>query len=510
MKRRIWLVVGVAGVLIAGTVWFAARVPFSSDILRKRLTSSLAEQLDSDVELGALTLRVLPHFQAKGEHLVVRYRGRRDVPPLFSVSTFTVDATLAGLWRRHVSRVVLEQLEIQIPPGTSGDSLQRESSGGPHLIEGRHVIVDVLEAPGSRLVVLPRRPDKRPKVWNLHELRAESVGVNTTMPYRAVLTNAVPPGFIFTEGSFGPWHIDEPGHTPLQGKFTFDAADLSVFKGIAGMLSAEGEYRGSLEHIEVNGKTDTPDFAVKISGHKVPLKAEYSAIVDATNGNTALENVRASFLDTTIVANGGVFDVEGVPGRIITLNISSEDGRLEDFMTLAVPTQSPPMTGALSLTASFELPPGDRDVVDKLRLKGRFAIEGGRFTDQDVQRRINTLSSRARGKPVQSQGVSSSFAGDFELAEGIMRLPRLTFDVPGAIVDINGRYALRSETLLFAGDLVMDAKLSQTTTGWRSFLLRAVDPLFRRNGRTVVPIRITGSRDTPSFGLDVKRALGPG
>ena len=34
-----------------------------------------------------------------------------------------------------------------------------------------------------------------------------------------------------------------------------------------------------------------------------------------------------------------------------------------------------------------------------------------------------------------------------------------------------------------------------------------VDPLFRRGGRTVVPIRITGSRTEPSFGLDVKRVF---
>jgi hypothetical protein len=53
----------------------------------------------------------------------------------------------------------------------------------------------------------------------------------------------------------------------------------------------------------------------------------------------------------------------------------------------------------------------------------------------------------------------------------------------------------------------MDAKLSQTTTGFKSFLLRAVDPLFRRSGRTVIPIRITGSRNEPSFGLDVKRVF---
>jgi hypothetical protein len=34
-----------------------------------------------------------------------------------------------------------------------------------------------------------------------------------------------------------------------------------------------------------------------------------------------------------------------------------------------------------------------------------------------------------------------------------------------------------------------------------------VDPLFRKNGRTVVPIKISGRRSQPEFGLDAKRVF---
>ena len=37
----------------------------------------------------------------------------------------------------------------------------------------------------------------------------------------------------------------------MQGRFTFKNADLGVFKGIDGTLSAEGAYGGSLDRIEV-------------------------------------------------------------------------------------------------------------------------------------------------------------------------------------------------------------------------------------------------------------------
>jgi hypothetical protein len=50
----------------------------------------------------------------------------------------------------------------------------------------------------------------------------------------------------------------------------------------------------------------------------------------------------------------------------------------------------------------------------------------------------------------------------------------------------------------------MQAKLSQTTTGVKSFFLKAVDPFFQgQKAGAVLPIKITGSKDNPSFGLDL-------
>jgi hypothetical protein len=170
------------------------------------------------------------------------------------------------------------------------------------------------------------------------------------------------------------------------------------------------------------------------------------------------------------------------------------------------------MTGALHLETKFDLPPGDRDVVDKLLLNGRFAIRDGRFTNPDVQKRIVELSRRASGKKesLPTSTVDSDFSGRFSLGKGVLALPTVAFDVPGAAVRLSGRYNLRRETLAFSGDLFMDAKISETTTGWKSLLLKIVDPLFRRKGRTVIPIRISGTRSKPSFGLDVGRVFNRG
>jgi hypothetical protein len=50
---------------------------------------------------------------------------------------------------------------------------------------------------------------------------------------------------------------------------------------------------------------------------------------------------------------------------------------------------------------------------------------------------------------------------------------------------------------------MLQVKLSQTTTGAKSFFLKALDPFFKgKNAGTVLQIRITGTKDNPAFGLD--------
>src|SRR5581483_3228710 len=199
-------------------------------------------------------------------------------------------------------------------------------------------------------------------------------------------------------GTFGPWQSDEPGETPLDGTFVFDRADLGVFKGVSGLLSARGTFAGVLGRIDIHGETDTPDFAVTAGGHPMRLRTKYHAIVDGTNGNTILDEVDGNFLNTSLVARGRVVDTPGRDGRTVALDIVMDKARLEDVLRLAVNTPKPPITGALRIRTKFVLPPGDQDVVKKLRLDGQFSIGAGRFTSPDVQVKINELSQRARGK----------------------------------------------------------------------------------------------------------------
>ena len=103
--------------------------------------------------------------------------------------------------------------------------------------------------------------------------------------------------------------------------------------------------------------------------------------------------------------------------------------------------------------------------------------------------------------------MASQFAGEFALGDGRLDLRPVQFDVPGAVVNVLGQYGLRRGSLAFAGHVQMDASMSQAVGGWKGFLLKPMNPLFRRNGRTFVPITITGSRSAPKFGLDRARVF---
>ena len=522
-----WPLIGLIGLSIVFAAMLVAAIPLSSDTLRHRIVLYLAEKLDSEVELGDLHLRAFPRLRVDGANLRIRRRGLNDFPPLISIKSFHVDASIVGLYHKHVDHVQLDGLDINIPPSQARDKAEERgrvkqganqtatvdmNNDRPSLLDEGGIIIDRTDTNDARLIILPFDRRKTPKVWAIHNLHMRDLGSPHAWPFKATLTNGVPPGEIEANGTFGPWQRNEPGDTPLEGVFDFAKADLSVFNGISGTLSSQGYFGGTLARLDAAGDTNTPDFTITVGGHPFPLYVQYQALIDSMNGNTHLNVIDAWFLSSYLHATGAVLDSpRGEPGRTVTLNVAMDKSRIEDVMKMVVKTASPPMVGGLKLNTKFVLPPGENDVIDRLRLDGQFWISQARFTNYDVQGKIEELSKRGSGKTAEAAKprVASDFQGRFKLGAGVLALPDVTFGVPGARVELAGSYGMKRETLDFKGQLLLDAKISQTVTGWRSILLKAVDPLFRRkDGRgSAIPIRIRGSRSAPDFGLDVRRVF---
>jgi len=169
----------------------------------------------------------------------------------------------------------------------------------------------------------------------------------------------------------------------------------------------------------------------------------------------------------------------------------------------------PPLSGAASFHTKLRLPTGgNRDVSQELELEGTFDATSARFSKKDEQQKVDKLSNRGRGQTddAADDSVASDFRGRFKLRNGVMHFTGLSFLVPGVAIALDGDYGLPDGRIDLSGTARLQAKLSQTTTGFKSFLLKGVDPFFEKKGAgAVLPIKITGTRDSPSFGLNIGR-----
>jgi hypothetical protein len=294
----------------------------------------------------------------------------------------------------------------------------------------------------------------------------------------------------------------------VEGNYSFSNADLSTITGIGGTLSSTGQYAGTLGNLVVTGKTDTADFQIAISGHPVPLHTEFHAIVDGTSGDTYLRPVKATFLHSSFTADGSVVRVSNPNGHDIELNVVLNHALIEDLLRLGVRTDPPVMTGPVEMKTRLSLAPGEANVANRLKLAGAFRVPEGYFTNLKVQAKLDSLSLRSRGKPRQArdnpdENVPVDLQGVFTLKDGLLSFSLLHFRVPGTHVEMTGVYTLDGQEFDFHGKARLDARVSQMTTGWKSILLKPVDPFFSKNGAgTEVPIRITGTESEPHFGLD--------
>ena len=512
MTRRSKFGLGIAGLLAGGfllTVVFLLhriRGPLE-DYIRSNIVIGLREHFKADVQLSALHFSLFPQVHVVGEGLILRRKDAADAPPLISVRKFVLDGTLREIVQRvpRFQRLTLDGLEMHIP------AHREDRSVSPSIENTKfNFIINEIVSSDAEIDILRAKADKPTLVFAIHKLKINSFQPGHAAAFHSTLQNPRPIGEIEVDGELGPWNAAEPSETPLNGKYEYRHADLGTFPGIAGFLSSSGEFQGVLDYISVKGTTEIPDFTVAAAGHPVALSTEFDAVVDGTNGNTYLKSVNASFLSTSLVISGEIAKNANEADRDISLKVSSPSARVEDLLRIAVESPNPLLTGnaTLNTRVNLRLHQG-QNVFDRLTLSGRFGISSAKFTASSTQSKINRLSEKAQGEPriTAARDAVSDFSGNFTLADGIMHFSNLQFAVAGAAVQLTGSYDLQGESVDFHGTLRMDAKLSQTTTGAKSILLKFVDPFFAKEGAgALLPIKIQGSRANPSFGLELHRS----
>jgi hypothetical protein len=515
-KSKKWLVrVGIASsilAIIAGGSLMYLNAHFEPYI-REQAIQYLKERFDSEVELAGLHVSVPGgaafHLATRGkvalavlegDGLVLRHKGRTDVPPMFQLRHFSALVDLQTLFTaaKIVPLVTLDGMEINVPPKEERPDLNRDSR------DNSDVRIGEVEIHEAKLTILPRDHTRVPLRVDLHEVKLTSVPSKGEMKYDAYLTIPKPSGEIHSTGNFGPWAAGEPSDTPLSGSYLFENADLGVFKAIGGILKSTGDFEGQLGNLNARGEVSVPDFRLKMANNPVPLTATFEAGVDGTNGNTTLRPVHARLGTTNLTTSGAVIKHDGDTHRTITLDAQMPAGNLSDVLRLAM-KGDPFMQGIVKLKTKIGIPPLDGKVKEKLDLDGKFEVTGGKFLRSKIQDQIDTLSRKGQGKPKSQEidEVVSRMSGDFKLDDQVITFKSLAFAVTGAAINLDGAYNLGSDNLDFHGALSLDAKVSQTQSGWKHWVLKPIDPFFAKNGAgTYLKIKVVGSSKDPQFGLD--------
>jgi AsmA-like protein len=492
-----------------GAIYLVRNWPFT----REAVTVALQDRFARTVEIRSFRNTYFPPgFVAEGVSFL--HREHKNLPPLITVQTLALRGSFVGLLSIHkyVAYVQVIGLHVLVPPA--------DTTGKAHGVmpltdsSSNSLTIGEIQTDGAVLEFMSSRHDKEPYKLEIQHLTLDNVGQRGPMRFRVTLHNTEPPGEIGSTGQFGPWDAEDPGSTPVSGTYTFENANLGIFQGIAGTLGSHGKFTGTLGRLESDGGVDIPNFHVSGSSHTVHMSTEFHAAVNATDGDTSLQNVQSHFQRTTVLSQGGVTGHVGQHGKTAVLEMTVRDGRVDDLLFLFTGDQRPSMTGSVNLHAHVELPPGPPGFLEKLKMEGDFGVGGGRFTNANVQMPVNRLTESAQGKNKKQevddpQTVVSNLKGHVSVKGGIATLSDVSFAAPGTLAEIRGTFNLVSKALNLQGVLRTNGKLSDTTSGFKSIVIKALSPFLKKRSITVVPFTITGTAGNPSFALDLdgKRKL---
>ena len=570
MWWTIWIAIGSGVAALIVLAWVAHN---AEPILKQRVIANLEERFQTHVELDELHISVFQGLRVTGSDLRIdqptdaysgtasskaqtaeAFNAKLSAAPLISVRSFSFRTGVRQLMEPAIrlDLVRVDGLRIRIPPKhqETVDSTEAEGSKSGkkkhNLLARLHIpsakpnsaasqwkiVVDKIICADVILTIETDKPGKQPLVFPIRNVTLHDAGRGTAMLFEANLINAKPVGEIASTGHIGPWRVDDPRETHVDGTYSFTNADLGPIKGVAGILSSTGEYSGALARIGVTGTTDTPDFSIDTAQHKMPLHAKFDATVDGTNGDTILNSVHATLGHTVLEVQGSIMRAEAggnastsapadanetleqaaqiqeATGHLIRISVQSDRARIEDLLNLSVRTSPSLMNGAMTLHAHLTIPPGKASMAQKMSVAGSFTIRNAKFSNPQWQDAVNKLSARASGNPKEAKSgdaaeVSTQMGGNFSLASAVLNVPKLHFQLPGAQVDVIGRYSLDGDTFDFAGTARTHATASQMLTGWKSWLAKPFDPLLKKDGAGVeVPITISGTRSAPHFGVD--------
>ena len=137
-----------------------------------------------------------------------------------------------------------------------------------------------------------------------------------------------------------------------------------------------------------------------------------------------------------------------VPGHLIDIAVESNQVRVEDVLTLGAKTSPPLMSGALTLRARLQIPPGEGERIAEDADSGEVYDSRGDVLEPDVAgdggqaERAGAGASAAGERDRCAGGDLTDGRGFFTGEWAAAYVPDLKYQMPGAQVDVAGDYGL--------------------------------------------------------------------
>ena len=497
----------LAGVMIG--IWFVGQNwPFRY----RKIHPLLEDVFGSQIHIAHYRRNYFPHpgFIATG--LTLRPRTGPGEHSIGTIGTLYVQANWIDIFclRDRLRLVEATGMHIILPPPGSRQAQQDYPSGSGSSFTGPTAVIEQLFIHASTLEIL-RKNGKR-LTFPVHWLRVWDLHRGAPMTFAVNMDNPLPYGHLLASGSFGPLNPRAIQETPVSGWFKFEDVKLSDVGELKGILDSTGSFHGQLGAIDATAQAKVRGFAVK-NGNEIPVSGSIQCTVNGMNGDVVYHAMEARTGSSLVQATGST---AGTPGKATRLDLVVRQGRAEEILRPFI-RKPVPIAGAAALHAHVDLDPTqpDHGFLDRLHVTGAFDIPAEEVTKPDLRKSLSAFSLRAQDKkvpdsvkdlPGPAAGAISSLQGPVTIEKGIARTPDLRFEVPGAQARLSGTFNFRTTAVHLTGKLTTHADLSDITSGFKSVLLEAIDPLFRHHRKhgAVIPVALTGTTDhykvTQNFG----------
>lgn len=514
MKKLLIALLILLGLAIAGAI--GLRIWLDPDNQRERIAALLGSTLGRDVELGPMSLTLLP-LAFSAEHIAIAERAGFGDEPFLAADALRLRLAWGPLLRDRTLQ--FESIDIEAPRLRlarnargqwnfddlgAGEAESAESDEGP----GLGLVIDRLRLRNGRLTLV--EADGTAKTWENLDLDVSDLAIDRAAQVR--FGAAQDTARLRLQGEFGPLVAGQLLHSPLAADVEltgFALADGDDDTGLDGVLDFRGRIQADAGKAHSTGQASLGGFRLGADATPAitPLRLDYRFDYD-------LERHRGQFSDTRMgvgaasFALGGGVDLSRSEARL-DLRVDGSGVPLEPLQDLlpalgiVMPARSRLAGGTLDTRLQL------RGTPDTLVISGPASVTNTRLAGFSLGQRMAGLLSLG-GVQMPADTVLRRASTQLRVDAAAVALDGIEAEVE-RLGQLTGQGRINAdESLDFRLRLRLDESLAGAQSEGGSGLTRTLRGLLDRGSRDGIGVRIDGQAADPRIRVDPAALVGLG